>query len=135
MLTEEEKAKASENPDTYIDIYLNKRFPKRLDEEDRLKKALRIYVGNGNSKNGSKYLYGLSYGTTKHPNRVMMFKVVLALEMNEEEALNFLSMFGITPAYNDPSEQCIMSCIRLGIFNMNSIDTELRSRRLKPLFR
>ena len=134
MFTNEEKNEASKNVENYISIYIKKRFPNKWDSQDKVRKVLNTYVGNGNTKNGSKYVYELSYGNKKVPNRMNMFKVVLALEMNEDEANDFLSTFGISPLYSDSTEQCIMSCVRLNIYNMNSIDMELRKRKLKPLF-
>lgn len=134
LFTSEEKAKASENVESYIATYIKKRYPNQWDLQDKAKKTLNTYVGNGNTKNGSKYVYELSYGNKKVPNRMNMFKAALALEMNEDEAYDFLSTFGISPLRNDPTEQCILCCIRLRIYNMNSIDMELRNRRLKPLF-
>ena len=132
VFTDEEKTKF--DMDDYINKYLDRRYPKEWDKQDSSKKRINIYVGNGNAIQGSKYYYNLVCDQTKLPNRIKMFKIALALEMNENEASDFLSTFGISPSYKIPVEGCIMACIRAGIYNMNSIDDELRNKKLATLF-
>ena len=120
--------------DDYLDKYLFRRYGFAIDKEDAAKKKIRIYVGNNNTKQGSKYLYDLKYGNAEVPNRVKMFKIALALEMSEKEVINFLTAFGIHPSVRIPLEICLMKCIERGIYNMNSIDDELRNRHLATLF-
>lgn len=132
-LTEEEKKKIK-NIDDYIKTYLSKRYENKWNEQDSVKKRIKIYVGDGNFKQGSKYYYQMKTSEAETPNRLKMFKIVLALETSENEALDFLQTFGIYPSHKLPIEQCVMSCIRNSIYNMNSIDEELRRLKLGVLF-
>ena len=120
--------------DEYINHYLIRRYKDDWYKQDSSKKKINIYVGDGNTKQGSKYYYTLVYGTAQVPNRIKMFKIALALTMNENETIDLLSTFGIYPSYKIPVEMCIMSCIRDNIYNMNSIDEELRRQKLGTLF-
>ena len=120
--------------DEYITKYIEKRYVDMWKQQDFARKQINKYVGDGNSVQGSKYYYGLVCGGAKIPNRTKMFKIALALEMSENEARDFLSFFGIWPAATRPAEICIMSCIREGIYNMNSIDEMLREKKIATLF-
>lgn len=134
VILSDSELKRIKDPDDYLCAYSLKRYGVKKDE--KTKHRINLFLGNGNVSQGSKYYNDWAVGGVKNNlNRKKMFKLVLATQMNREEAVQFLSFFGIDPyGHYYPMDRCVMYCVENGIFDLESINHQLEKDGLGTLY-
>lgn len=130
----ETELKKIKDVDDYLTAYTLKRYGVKKDE--KAKHRINLFLGNGNVSQGSKYYNDWAIGGLKNTlNRKKMLKLVLATQMNYDEAVQFLSFFGIDPSgHYYPMDACVMYCVEHGIFDLESINHQLEKDGLGTLY-
>ena len=126
---------------SYIDFYIRTRYhlcnvPKTNECLARVRHYLSINANGSNIKSGTQALSRYKNRTTV-PTRENAFKIVLALKMTYEEAVQFLKFCGYRLVEDSlllKSDIVISEAIKKRIYDNNVIDKMLVDNGSDPLF-